>query len=214
MKIVVFGDDIAYGLWDPAGGWVQRLRREYDQASLEQLASGSPLRTLPSVYNLSIVGATAESIVRRLALELKARQDHTPLAVILAVGLNDTMIYKSVAANSTELFGGELQQILAAAQQFTDQILFVGLTAVDEAACNPWPQSGGDMCFDNARIREFETVMRDFCVQHTLPHVAVFEQFQKSLAEQQLLADGLHPNGAGHELVLQAVQPALDTLIA
>ena len=27
QKIFIFGDSIAYGAWDPAGGWVERLRQ-------------------------------------------------------------------------------------------------------------------------------------------------------------------------------------------
>ena len=27
QKIFIFGDSIAYGAWDPVGGWVERLRQ-------------------------------------------------------------------------------------------------------------------------------------------------------------------------------------------
>lgn len=31
MRVLVFGDSITQGFWDTEGGWVERLRKYYDQ---------------------------------------------------------------------------------------------------------------------------------------------------------------------------------------
>lgn len=208
MRIAIFGDSIAHGYWDAHGGWVQRARTQYDKQSMQHLGG-----EFPDVYNLSIAGDTAQSVVKRLAFEMKSRQLPEEPIIVIAIGMNDTLIFEGVETNSIEMFTGELQQILAAARQFTPKMLFVGLSAVDDKLCNPWKPGGGNYCFNNDRIWEFEKAIRSFCKEHELQHIKVFESFQGKRIEENLLADGLHPNEAGHQLIAELVKPALDKFI-
>jgi lysophospholipase L1-like esterase len=207
MRILVFGDSIAQGMWDPAGGWVQRLWQEYTQAEID----GGFKDDQPVIFNLGVTGDMTQNVVKRLALETAARKWLTDeLIIIIAVGINDTMVFKNVESNSTELYKGELQQLIAAARQYTEKILFVGLTAVDEKRTASPDQQ---YVYTNARIKEFERTLRVFCEENNLPIVKVFETFEEKQAEENLLADGLHPNTAGHERIASLVKPALGALI-
>lgn len=210
MRIVVFGDNVTHGHWDSAGGWVQRLRTNYDKQTIAKL---DKVTLYPDIYNLGVAGATAEGLVKRLSIEMQARSGPEAPVIVVAIGINDTMIYKGVETNTTEMFEGELQQILAAATQYTDKLLFVGMHSVDETVCNPWKYSPEDVCFKNDRILQFEQILREFCKKSQKPIVKVFEQFQGKRIDENLLADGLHPNEAGHQLIAERVKPELDKLL-
>jgi len=208
MRIIVFGDSIAHGAWDTQGGWVQRIRSEYDAQSIKDLGAD-----YPDIYNLSISGDTAQGVLKRINFEMKTLSHRKQPVIIIAIGMNDSLIYKGVEATPPELFKGELQQIVLTAREYTDKILFVGLTAVDDAICNPWPYSSSGKCFNNKRIWEFEKTIRAICKEEQLTHVKIYEKFKTGHEASGLLADGLHPNDAGHQLIAGLVRPVLDKII-
>ena len=59
QKIFIFGDSIAYGAWDPAGGWVERLRQWLFVTTRDEYNLGTFL------YNLSIVGDTTADLLKQ-----------------------------------------------------------------------------------------------------------------------------------------------------
>jgi hypothetical protein len=67
-KIFIFGDSIAYGAWDPEGGWVERLRQWLFVTTRDEYNLGTFL------YNLSIVGETTADLLKRFTTEIEARQ--------------------------------------------------------------------------------------------------------------------------------------------
>lgn len=209
MRILAFGDSITHGLWDPAGGWVQRIRSAYDTQTISER---DELTSYPDVYNLGVSGDTAGQLARRIAPEIKFRKAGHP-AVVVAIGINDTMIYKGVEVNTPEMFTEELRQIVSNTRPYTDVILFVGMHPVNEEQCCPWKYAPQDTRFLNDRIWQFETSLRGFCKQAELSFVELYEHFDKKNKEDGLLADGLHPNEKGHQLIAEIVRPAIDTLI-
>ena len=82
-KIFVFGDSIAYGAWDPAGGWVERLRQWVFSTTRGDYNRGTFL------YNLSIVGETTADLRKRFPTELVARQPEPGDLIVFATGIND-----------------------------------------------------------------------------------------------------------------------------
>ncbi len=208
MRILVFGDSIAQGYWDTEyGGWVQRLRRQYDQKQVQNFSLEQPL-----IFNLGISGDTTEVIAKRLTIETGARRwFDDPILIVIATGLNDSQIKGSQPLTTPELYKSYLQQIISETRQYTDSILFIGLTACDESRTKP--VSWGDYTFTNDRILKFERILRDFCQENELPVVKVFEKFQDKNIKKNLLTDGLHPNAAGHQLIAELVKPELDKLI-
>lgn len=208
MRVLVFGDNIAHGFWDEAGGWPQRIRAQYDAVAVQALDT-----SFPDLYNLSISGETARGVIKRLPYEVTSRQDHQDVTIVIAIGMNDTMIYKGVEATPAELFRGELSQILETARSFTDRIIFVGITPVDDDLCDPWQYSSTGKCFNNERIQAFNTVIASFCGEEKVSYVDVFAIFQKKMARADLLADGLHPNTDGHALLARLIEPELDKIL-
>lgn len=218
MRVLVFGDSVTQGFWDrPLGGWVNRLRAAYDnQAKVNAADSWTTL------FNLGVSGDTTANIVQRLANETQARRlFEDPITIVINTGLNDAMTQLAEEGEeefvaTTELYEGGLKQLIGIARQYTERILFVGLTPVEEALTVPIDY-GDDTrcCYRNERIAEFDKTLRRFCEDNTLPCVEVLAVFKQRLAQdEKLLEDGLHPNDAGHQLLAELVKPALDKLLA
>ena len=81
QKIFIFGDSIAYGAWDPEGGWVERLRQWLFVTTRDEYNLGTFL------YNLSIVGDTTADLLKRFTTEIEARQQGD--IIFFAAGIND-----------------------------------------------------------------------------------------------------------------------------
>ncbi|HMI09590.1 MAG TPA: hypothetical protein VK497_04335 [Candidatus Saccharimonadales bacterium] len=68
MRILVFGDSIAYESWDTEGGWVERIKRD---AHLQTIQSEGMNKR--QVINLGIGGNTSTGILKRLQNEIETR---------------------------------------------------------------------------------------------------------------------------------------------
>jgi lysophospholipase L1-like esterase len=209
MRVLVFGDSISQGFWDTEGGWVARLRKYYDARQLEDLRS----RNEPTLFNLGISGGTSSTILDRFDNETQARRNDEEIVIVISTGLNDSYREGSNNYRSTpEEYGQNLQELAAKAKAYSNKILFVGLVASDESKTTPvfWR----DIYYLNERIKVFEDIMQKVAVENNLSFVPVFEEFKKRTeAGTNLLADGLHPNNEGHELISQLVKPELDKLV-
>jgi acyl-CoA thioesterase-1 len=210
MRILFFGDSITQGFWDTDyGGWVQRIRRDYDKQSVKNLVENAN-----EIFNLGVDGDNLQGVIKRLPYEIEARRYlQEPYLLVFAVGMNDTTFRGSEVANTTEQFREDLSVLLASASHYSDKVLFVGLTPVDDELCDPWIHSSSGKSFKNDRILEFEGVIRKFCIEKKVSCVQIFEKFQAGQSEGKLLADGLHPNEDGHQLIADLVKPELDKLI-
>ncbi len=209
MRVLIFGDSITHGLWDENGGWVQRLAAHYNTRALLDMTAEHI-----DIYNLGIGGNTARDILRRLPYEVKSRgrKDEQPV-IVIAIGINDTMVFKGAEATPPDIFMGELQELVASAREFTDKLLFVGLTAVDDDQCNPWQYSSTGKCFTNDRIQAFDVAIRNFCKTDNIPFADVFSKFKKQSAKQNMLADGLHPSAEGHALLAKIIKLEMDKIV-
>lgn len=210
MRVLFFGDSVTQGFWDlEYGGWVQRVRRDYDKQSVKNLAG-----RWFAFFNLGVDGGTTDSVVRRLSSEVESRRfQDDPYALVFQVGLNDTIFVEDEVMATPEQYRDELDVLISAARHYSDKILFIGLTPVEDKLCNPWPHTPGGICLNNERILQFEEVLRKVCIEKEMPCVQIFEKFQVEQGKHELLADGLHPNDAGHQLIADLVRPQLDALI-
>lgn len=206
MRVLVFGDSITQGFWDLDGGWVSRLRRTYDKQMIDGVNDDPP-----TLFNLGVSGDSSDDIVARFESETKARKNNESLAIVIAVGVNDSRTKADVEFSNTERYHDNLRQIWQLAKQFTDKVLFVGLTPCVESRTTP--VSWGDTGYTNSRIQEFDKTLRDFCEQNNAAFVEVFEPFQAKQQATELLPDGLHPNDAGHQLIADIVGPKIEELV-
>src|SRR6185369_773264 len=128
MRVLVFGDGIAYGEYDTQGGWVDRLKVAYFDKRLTYTQAD-----IPAVYNLGVASDTARSLAARLSHEVVVRrstwESDTNFVIIIAIGINDSLIDDDGAYVSTpERYFHELEDLYAMAHLFSEKILFVGLT--------------------------------------------------------------------------------------
>ena len=123
MVICIWCDSITWGAYDPEqGGWATRLRNYFEAKGVSDVW----------VYNLGIVDDTTASLLNRIEVEAKSRE---PNFIIFAIGINDAQFIHSTNSLRVSLdnFRQNLAKLLALAKKFTNKVVFVGLTKVDES---------------------------------------------------------------------------------
>lgn len=141
------------------------------------------------VYNFGVCGETSTDIRKRVGIELSAVR---PTHVFLAFGINDSK-YKDGAESplvSLETFEENLLACIADARVYTDRIVLVGLTRVDER----W-RSPNQSRFLNEVIAEYDVRIADIAREQNLQFIPMHDV----LNIETDLADGLHPNAKGYE---------------
>ena len=94
-------------------------------------------------------------------------------------------------------------QLVKKARVFTDKIICVGLTRVEEEKTMPLPDSP-DQFYRNERIAAYDKEIKSLCKRENTPYIGVSD-----IVKVEDLDDGLHPNAAGHEKIFEAVKVAL-----
>jgi len=188
-RICVFGDSISQGYSDyNEGGWINRLRKHLDLSDYDI-----------SVFNLGVSGDNTFDLLRRFEVEVKARM---PWLIIFAIGINDSQYINSKDNPRVPLddFNKNLLKLKGLAEQFTKNIIFIGLTKVDESKVMPIPWSTTKY-YDNKNIKVYDLAIKNFCKENNLPFIEMFD-----LLDNEDLEDGLHPNAQGHEKMFQRVK--------
>jgi len=203
VRALVFGSSIAEGYWATEGGWVQRLINDVARYHVE---NGQGAAEGDWVMNVGISGDTVRRVIDRFPAEARARagMGAGELAVVFAIGANDSMRIAGRKISMPQRFRQDLAELHRLASELTDRVMFVGFTAMDPKA------EATRQFFDLARVREFQQVLARFALDSGSQFVEVMEEFQALLdAGHLLLADGVHPNDAGHEVIYRQVKPAL-----
>jgi len=161
-----------------------------------------------------VSGDTTHNLLARVELETEVRKwPGDPLIAVVAIGTNDDLFENGEQRVSPEEFNANIQKVIETLKPITQKIMFVGNAACDEKLTTPvfW----ADIHYTNEQMRKYEQIVQKVAAEQKLPFVPVFETFQaKMAAGENLLADGLHPNDAGHELIFQLVRPELDKLLS
>ena len=200
-QVMFFGDSITYGMWDSHGGWVARLR-----ADIDSLVIKSKYLKWQEVFNLGVSGDFTKDVLKRIKTELPDRlRINKDCLVIIGVGINDTKYGEGSSESTPELYRKQLNQICQHVRKYTKQIMFLGLTTVDEEVFGQerWIKDKG--AFSNQRIKEFDEVLLEVCNQQQAAYVPLYYDFISR--GKKLLADGIHPNDRGHELIYKTVKP-------
>lgn len=200
-RIVVFGDSVAYGAWDSEGGWVDRLRRWAHRVTIESAGE-----TKLQVFNLGIGGDTSTGIARRIEAELAARQSASwPLAIIISYGANDECTTDGTIETDLETFQANTRRIIAAAQQCTDTLIFVGSPRLAEQVLN---FKGRE--YSDERLAAYEAAQREIVEAAGIPFVEVRSLF---ITDDLYAFDRIHPNDAGHTVIFDAVKAKLSEIL-
>ncbi len=204
-RIIVFGDSIAYGKWDPSGGWVQRLREFVDVTYNLPTA-----QDIVQVHNVSIPGETSLYLKTRFESELLPRllgrnNEIKSSAIILAIGLND--ICHKNARHERQLTQSEQQEnfltLISVARKYTDNIFVLGFTPIDqEKTWKSFPLFENQFLSEDVAI--YEKKLADFLLSQSVVCVPVY-----NLLDASTFTDGIHPNGEGHDVIFEQVKSAL-----
>jgi len=193
-KIInIFGSSIVWGGGDSEmGGWANRLRHYLENETQDY----------SETYNLGVAGDTSEGLLKRFIVENEARK---PDVIIIAIGLNDSAYINSKdnPRVSLEKFEKNLLELAGQAKKFTKEIVFVGLTKIDETKLKPVPWND-TIYYDEKNVMIYDTKLKEFCKNNKL----MFVEMQDVLSKDDLV-DGLHPNANGHEKMFLRVKDFL-----
>lgn len=188
MSLCIFGDSIVYGrgarAWE---GWPMLLRAHLEAQNPQH-----------RVYALGVPGQRTDGLLARFGAEAQARE---PSIILFAIGINDS---KHSSTIPPDVFEENVQALHQQARRFTQHVGFIGLTRVDEAALGPRP--AGELRHTNASIAVYDATLAGFCAHQAIPHLNVSTAL--TLAD---LADGLHPNAAGHEKLFRKILPFVES---
>jgi len=198
-NILIFGDSIAAGRKiDKTKSWPSFLAQFFDKKD----------RDFTLVHNLSIPGDSSNEVIKRFPVEAEARckkiypDDHS--SIIFAVGLNDTKCLESRdnPTTSEEGFINNIGLLIENAKKYTDHIIFVGLTPVDERKTAPLD----NVYFLNEKIRVYEKIIDGECKKRNVPFLSITEEWLKSDYLKLLSEDGIHPNEEGHQKIFKKIK--------
>lgn len=205
MNLLIFGSSITWGAWDQEGGWAQRIKRFADQKAVLFKHD-----SYTAVYCLGVSGDTTDDLLQRFDTEVKARLDEEGKTVILIeIGINDSQYALSENKHrvSPEKYKKNLLTLVEKSKHHQADLIFVGLTPVDDSKVDPTPWTPG-RSYRQEFVYRYEEVLKDLCTELKLPFIELMSKFtDKSL--NTLLRDGLHPNTKGHRIMYAEVKKYL-----
>ncbi len=190
------------------GGWANRLRKFIDQKNL------SDKNFHYRVYNLGISGNTTEDLLRRFELEVRERiKEFTDLVIVFQIGINDSqlLISENRTRVSLEQFEKNISKLIEIARKFTNKIIFLGLTPVDEEKVNPIPWRT-ERAYRNNLIKIFNQTIKTICQREKIVFIEIFDKWINQ-DYKRFLEDGIHPNSLGHEKLFgEILKPILEIM--
>jgi len=193
-KICIFWDSIVRGTGDPEwGGRATRLRLKIESEHQNI-----------QVFPLGISGNTTGDLLKRFAVEAVARN---PSLIILSWGINDSKVYSEDKKELMALqeFVRNYKELLRQAKVYTDQIICVWPTCVDETRTLPYGTTTGNWYnFTNQRITTYNTTIQDIAQENACMYVDL-----QGLLTSKELSDGLHPNQEWHMKIYQYIRDYL-----
>ena len=216
MKFICLGDSLAYGCWDPLGGWVNRLRDYFQNYNLTTKTRHD--RNWYWVFNLGVSGITstylAEKIPNGMLEGIKYPEEDT--IVLVQIGKNDSYIIDKTGENyvSKKQFKKNITAIYKAISSKTTKVVFVTPINVDEKKLQPVPWVHEESrSVHNKEIREYNTIIKNFCAGSAAECIDLENLWGKEDYDKYLDPDGLHPNGLGHTLIFEKVRDYLLSII-
>jgi lysophospholipase L1-like esterase len=162
-----------------------------------------------TLYNLGIRGDRVQQVRERLAQEFRLRgelKNKVPDLIILSVGVNDSARFSRPDGKSFTEFATFQRQIAELLEQAQDlcPVRFIGMIPVDESRM-PFLDCLYYNHFDQYRYKE---ATKKACLEQNIPYLDLFELWMargKDWGRSHLSQDGLHPNTAGYQAILQDV---------
>jgi len=212
-QILVFGDSITDGSSDSRGGWADRLKQYFWRKNIKGDIVNNEYYWL---YNLGISGNMTPDVLKRIKVESIARKVERRakgVVFIFAIGINDSALEGEGNPKPRlveEEFAKNYETLVSFAKQYTNKILCVGLTPVDEAKTNPIYNV---LWYNNDRIKSFNSVIKKVAAKNKVGFIELHRPFIKQQDSKNLLIDGLHPNNKGHKWMYEYIKPHVLNLL-
>lgn len=209
-QIFILGSSMVYGVGGPNGGWADLIKQYLHQKMYGENGVGEKYE----IYNFGKSGATIDFVKDTFKSQLDAYDRKQKTIILVSVGGNNTKAEETPNnfASTPEKYESEMRELLGLLKQNCDGLILVGSNRpVDESKTNPKlnPLTGGKSYFTNARRQQFSGIIKEICEDMEIDLVDIVAD-EKDWLNNYIYADGLHPNGAGHQLVFESIKPALD----
>ncbi|MFB6208562.1 MAG: SGNH/GDSL hydrolase family protein [Candidatus Nanohaloarchaea archaeon] len=201
MNILVFGDSIASGHWDTGGGWRGMLAEELHQRTID--TNGQEWF---EVFNLGFGGETTEELKKRIGMEIEWRNRKHDNLVLIQVGINDSKLEVNSDKNKVgeKNFRKNLREIIDKPKDIPEDLIFVGLTPVDELRTDPTPWDE-KWAYRNDEVKRYERIIEEMCSEKNVKFIPLFDRLESSKWKENLW-DGVHPLKDGHEQIFRLVK--------
>jgi len=197
-NILIFGDSITQGYF-AVDNFVVRLIAKYIKFTLKH-------RELVFVQNLGKIGDTSDDLAKRIEGNIKLRNHFGKITIIVSIGLNDSRINnkKGNVRISENEYLKNLKKIYEISKKYSNKIIFVGLTKVDESKTNPcfWDKQ---YSYENKLIVKYDKILKKFTKDNDIPYVETFNKLGTTF-----LLDGLHPTHKGHRILYNLIEQKLN----
>lgn len=188
QKLMTEGDSITYGIGADSlsTAWPHKLKDYLDSRNGGSLTS--------SITNYGLSGSVSSNVLGRIANEVTTA---TPDLVTIDIGLNDLRRgdLRSKGTVSIDTYRSNLRQIIDAVSPGNSRSLLLG----NIPFMTNWTYTGFDWAAGNeAKRAVWNKVVRDVANEKGVILIDVSTAMNASTS---LLADGIHPNQAGHDLI-------------
>lgn len=191
IDVFIFGDSITYGVGDDEKcGWVNRFRLSLEKDKQRDY----------NVFNLGISGDVTEGVKNRFDFEFNTRKDEeNDKIIIFAIGVNDTQDINGNYRVTLEQFKDNILYLISNARKYVDNIVFIGLSKVDETKVVPlsWNK---EKSYFNKKVIEFDNKLEEICGENNVRYLKMYD-----LLSVNDLSDGIHPNSIGHQKICDKV---------
>ncbi|AZA80169.1 SGNH/GDSL hydrolase family protein [Chryseobacterium sp. G0186] len=206
MKKIVyglfFGDSITYGEYDGVfGGWVDILKRY----ALQKFHEGNGDELI--LFNLGIGGETTEGLLKRMPVELNARNSADGNLVFISYGANDLAIKEGIQVVAPETFKSNIQTAVHHAKQFSDDIYLVSILPVSQKIDGVVVGSG--KLRTNEEVVIYNQILKNIASDQSLKYIDFYTAFLED-REFLLSADGVHPNEKGYGIMAEIAIPIIE----
>jgi len=209
--LILAGDSIMYGSWDPEGGWPGKLRNFLDARALRE---NNPVELNTSgyvaLYNLGIPGDTSRGLLQRFRSEVLPRiNEEQKTIVLIAIGTNDAQFdfdhnQFKVPIEETEQ---NILELIHQARKFSKNIIVVGLPPVDEKKTAPLYWVEGTH-YTNENIKKYNDLIKKVAVKEEVGFININTNL-KVHDVSVLMEDGIHPSAFGHTLMFEEIRDYL-----
>jgi len=204
INILIFGDSIAWGCWDPEkGGWADRLKQYFHKKENRR-----DVRIY--VHNLATGGFNTGKLLDEFekGTEFKVGDSERRKNLdifIFAIGTNDAQYINTKDNPNIDIdsFEKNLEKLIIKVREYTGKVIFIGLFKVDESKTVPhwWNQKYYNT---NKDILKYNLVIEKISQKNKVMFISMLDLLNKNDLE-----DGLHPNSQGHQKMFERVRDFL-----